>query len=225
MVCKHSLQLTPVDNTTICLQRARGAEHAWYEGPASLWDPMPILTIRHVTSYHYRQPVAFGEHRMMLRPRDDGDQRVLVSDIEITPKPSELAWTQDHFGNHVAVARFAHRASELRFESSICVDHVPAGFRADDIADYARSYPFTYAADEGADLVRFITQEPPGDRVARWAAGFLREDGMADTQALLVDMTQSIRRAFRHGARYQQGTRTPEQTLELASGALSLIHI
>jgi transglutaminase-like putative cysteine protease len=32
-------------------------------------------------------------------------------------------------------------------------------------------------------------------------------------------MTQSIRRTFRHGARYQQGTRTPEQTLELASGA------
>ena len=31
---------------------------------------MPILTVRHVTTYHYAQPVAFGEHRMMLRPRD-----------------------------------------------------------------------------------------------------------------------------------------------------------
>jgi Bacterial transglutaminase-like N-terminal region len=30
---------------------------------------MPSLTIRHVTTYRYRQPVAFGEHRMMLRPR------------------------------------------------------------------------------------------------------------------------------------------------------------
>ena len=38
---------------------------------------MPILTIRHVTTYHYKQPVAFGEHRMMLRPRDDDDQKVL----------------------------------------------------------------------------------------------------------------------------------------------------
>jgi Bacterial transglutaminase-like N-terminal region len=35
---------------------------------------MPILTVRHVTTYHYKQPVAFGEHRMMLRPRDDDDQ-------------------------------------------------------------------------------------------------------------------------------------------------------
>src|ERR1035441_9854747 len=32
---------------------------------------MLILTIRHVTTYHYKRPVAFGEHRMMLRPRDD----------------------------------------------------------------------------------------------------------------------------------------------------------
>ena len=88
---------------------------------------MPILTIRHVTTYHYRQPVAFGEHRMMLRPRDDGDQKVLESELEITPEPSQLTWTQDVFGNHVAIARFADRASELRFESTIRLDHAPAG--------------------------------------------------------------------------------------------------
>ena len=26
---------------------------------------MPILDVRHVTTYHYHQPVAFGEHRLM----------------------------------------------------------------------------------------------------------------------------------------------------------------
>ena len=31
---------------------------------------MPIFVIKHVTTYRYRQPVAFGEHRMMLRPRE-----------------------------------------------------------------------------------------------------------------------------------------------------------
>jgi len=46
---------------------------------------MPILSIRHVTTYHYNQPVAFGEHRMMLRPRDDDDQKILESELEITP--------------------------------------------------------------------------------------------------------------------------------------------
>ena len=38
---------------------------------------MPILSIKHVTTYHYKRAVAFGEHRMMLRPRDDDDQKVI----------------------------------------------------------------------------------------------------------------------------------------------------
>lgn len=51
---------------------------------------MPLLTIRHVTTYRYRQPVAFGEHRMMLRPRDAHDQRVIEARLEISPEPSSL---------------------------------------------------------------------------------------------------------------------------------------
>ena len=47
---------------------------------------MPTLTIRHVTAYRYRQPVAFGEHRMMLRPRDAHDQRVIEARLEIVPE-------------------------------------------------------------------------------------------------------------------------------------------
>ena len=84
---------------------------------------MPILTIRHVTTYHYRRPVAFGEHRIMLRPRDDGDQKVLRSGIAITPEPTCIDWTHDDFGNYVATARFSERAAELRFDSTIDVDH------------------------------------------------------------------------------------------------------
>jgi hypothetical protein len=33
------------------------------------------LSVRHITTYRYKQPVGFGEHRMMLCPRDDHDQR------------------------------------------------------------------------------------------------------------------------------------------------------
>ena len=79
---------------------------------------MRTLTIKHVTTYRYRQPVAFGEHRMMLRPRDDEHQKVLESELEIRPEPSGLSWTRDVFGNHVTTARFENRASELRFEST-----------------------------------------------------------------------------------------------------------
>src|SRR2546423_9976829 len=178
---------------------------------------MPILTIRHITTYHYRQPVAFGEHRMMLRPRDDDDQRVLESALDITPEPSQLAWTRDSFDNHVATARFADRAAELRFESTISLDRAPACFRAADIADFAKTYPFSYA-DQAADLARFRAS-PPQPELEWWAARFLRDDGSADTYSLLVGMTETIKRTFRHVARHQKGTLAPVQTLTLASGS------
>lgn len=156
---------------------------------------------------------------MMLRPRDDSDQKVLESQLEITPEPTELAWARDVFGNHVAVARFADRASELRFESTIHVDHTAACFRAADIEDSARTHPFAYATEDRAGLARFIAPLSPHPRVDHWAAGFLRKDGSADTHKLLVDMTQSIRRTFKHTARHEKGTHDPVRTLQLGSGS------
>jgi len=180
---------------------------------------MPILTIRHVTAYHYKQPVAFGEHRIMLRPRDDEDQKVLESELEIAPEPSQLSWTRDVFGNHVATARFADRASELRFESTIRLEHTPAGFPEADIEDFARTYPFAYGAEDRTGLARFIAPLSLHPRLNRWAASFLREDGSADTCDLLVDMTQTIKRTFKHVVRHEKGIQHPVRTLKLASGS------
>lgn len=180
---------------------------------------MPILTIRHVTTYHYRQPVAFGEHRMMLRPRDDGDQTVLESELKIMPEPNQLSWTRDTFGNHVAIARFADRASQLRFESTIRIDQAPGSFHTADIKDFARTYPFAYAAEDRAGLARFIAPPSRHPRLDRWAARFLREDGSADTCELLVDMTETIKRTFKHVARHEKGIQDSAVTLELASGS------
>ena len=117
------------------------------------------------------------------------------------------------------MSRFADRASELRFESAIRLDHAPADFRAADIDDFARSYPFAYAADDRADLARFIAPLSPHPELDRWAANFLREDGSADTSELLVNLTRTINQTFRHVARHQKGTQEPIRTLELGSGS------
>jgi hypothetical protein len=117
---------------------------------------MPILSIEHVTSYRYHRPVAFGEHRMMLRPRDDDDQRLLQSELGIAPKPRELAWERDKLGNYVAIAHFADRSDELCFVSTVRLEHAPNGFHEGDIEDYARVYPFSYTAGDWLRLRRFI---------------------------------------------------------------------
>jgi transglutaminase-like putative cysteine protease len=180
---------------------------------------MPILTVRHVTTYHYRNPVAFGDHRLMLRPRDDGDQKVLAAALDITPEPSEVSWTRDNFGNHVAIARFARSARELRVECSISIDKAPAGFRAADIADFARTHPFAYAAQDRPCLGCCVAPPAQDPSVARWGAGFLGADGSADTAELIVGMTETIRRTFKHGARHEKGVQDPATTLKLKSGS------
>ena len=180
---------------------------------------MPILTIKHLTTYHYRQKVAFGEHRMMLRPRDDTDQTVLESNLAITPQPSHVSWTRDSFGNHVATAVFTEPATELRFESTIRLDQVTADFYASDIAASAKNYPFAYSESEQANLARFMTLLGVQPALQRWASDFVRPDGSADTNDLLVGMTRTIKRTFRHMARHEKGIQDPAQTLALGSGS------
>lgn len=180
---------------------------------------MPILSIRHVTTYHYNQPVAFGEHRMMLRPRDDDDQKVIEAELEITPQPRQLSWTRDCFGNHVATAHFADRSSELRVASSIRVDHAPADFRTADIEDFARIYPFAYASEDWPGLQPFIQPLSPHPAIDRWSATFFRKDGTADTHDLLGDMTRTIKRTFRHVSRHEKGIQAPVSTLYRESGS------
>src|SRR6202035_3695226 len=87
---------------------------------------MPLLTIHHKTEYRYAHPVAFGEHRIMVRPRDTHDLRLFFSELEIAPRPASLRWIHDVFGNSVAIATFDARAARLTFNSTATVEHNPA---------------------------------------------------------------------------------------------------
>jgi transglutaminase-like putative cysteine protease len=182
---------------------------------------MPVLTVRHVTTYRYKQPVAFGEHRMMLRPRDSHDQRLLETKLAIIPEPSDVRWVHDVFGNCVAIARFAGRAEELRFESVIRLDHCSSEALDFQIEEYARIYPFTYSADEMPDLLRSIERQylDPEHEIDRWARQFLRHDGRCETSELLAAMTHAIRQDLTYVAREESGIQDPVRTLRLASGS------
>src|SRR5216684_1460609 len=182
---------------------------------------MTILTVRHITTYQYKQPVSFGEHRMMLRPRESHDQRLLESKLEITPKPTNLRWMQDAFGNHLAIARFAGRAEALRFDSTIRLDHSPADIVDMDIEDFARAYPFIYGVEDMLDLVRFIERHSsdPDRQLDQWVHKSLRKVGSTNTRALLVKLTRTIQKAFIHVARHEKGIQDPLLTLKIGSGS------
>jgi transglutaminase-like putative cysteine protease len=182
---------------------------------------MPTLSIKHITTYQYRKPVAFGEHRMMLRPRNGYDQSLIDAKLVITPTPISIRRTQDAFGNHLDIARFADRAMELRFESTIRLDHSHADIHDQDIEESARTYPFSYGAEEMPDLVHLIERKSfdPDCQVERWARTFLQKDRPTNTSELLIDLTHGIRRTFRYAQRHEKGVQTPLQTLALGSGS------
>jgi transglutaminase-like putative cysteine protease len=181
---------------------------------------MPVLSVRHVTTYRYKQPVAFGEHRLMLRPREGHDQRILDAALVITPRPVSLRWLHDVFGNSVGVARFSGRAKELRFDSTVLLDHAPVNALDYPINEDAGTYPFAYDVDELPDLARSIERQypDPDHAVERWARKFVRRNGQTGTRDLLTRMTHGIRESFNYIARSERGVQAPVQTLRLGSG-------
>jgi transglutaminase-like putative cysteine protease len=181
---------------------------------------MPFLTISHVTSYTYRQPVSFGEHRIMVRPRESYDQRLIEARLDIDPAPIDLRWMHDVFGNSVAIARFGERAKTLRFDSLVRMEHSPVISGTIDVEDYARLYPFTYSTEDMPDLLRSIERQhlDPFRTVDTWAMGFVRRDGRTETLAMLTEMTIAIRRNFTYVARHEKGTQTPVETLTKRQG-------
>ena len=75
---------------------------------------MALLSVRHLTVYRYSKLVGLGEHRMMFRPRESHDLRLLEARLKIAPHPISLRWLHDVFDNSLAIATFDGPAAELR---------------------------------------------------------------------------------------------------------------
>jgi len=183
---------------------------------------MGYLTVRHVTSYRYSKPVTFGEHRMLLRPRDSHDIRVLATRLAITPQPASVRWLHDVFENSVAVASFAEPARELKIESEITIEHFESSEPDCPIEQYAATYPFSYSADEGPDLNRSIERHyrDAGHEVDLWAKSFLNPNGPTQTMTLLEGLTGFVKtQRFSYAARDTEGVQSPADTLHRRSGS------
>jgi transglutaminase-like putative cysteine protease len=208
--------------STLCvwffrLGRQIGANHA-YPATGSI---MPSLTIRHVTTYRYRQPVSFGEHRLMFLPRESHDQRVREAKLDINPRPATLSFVQDEYGNHVGIAHFSDFSSELCFESTICLDHSPMETADFDLKDAAGSFPITYSSDEMSNLALCMEQQQsdPDNEVGRWARQFLPPQGSIGAFDLLTRLSQGIHHGFRYRRREAKGIQRAGETLRIGQGS------
>ena len=186
---------------------------------------MPRVRITHTTEYRYVHPVRFTTHRLMLRPHDLHDLRLLKATLGLTPPALTTRWSHDVFANSVCTLDWGHATSAqtLRLVSRLDLEHFPAAIEVpQELLDpIAETYPFTYAAEEFPDLARLLERHhpDPNRRVDAWARRFLRRGMPTPTLDLLHAMTQAIKTEFRYAARAAEGTNPPVHTLQTRQGA------
>ncbi len=180
---------------------------------------MSLLTVRHVTVYRYSRQVALGEHRMMFRPRESHDLRLLKTRLNITPAPASLRWLHDVFDNSVAVATFDGSTSELRFDSTVTLEHVETTRLEYPLEEYSQNYPFQYSDDELPNLGPALAHHYPSDDVRRWVGRFLDPSGITGTMSLLRSITLGMKEDFVYTRRSEKGIQSPSETLESRGGS------
>jgi transglutaminase-like putative cysteine protease len=178
---------------------------------------MKLLTVQHATTYRYSAPVSFGQHRLMLRPRDSHDLRLVGAELTLSPH-GNVRWLHDVFGNSVALVDFEEPATELTIASTLTIERYALARLDFPIAPEAESYPFMHSADDRSDLGR-LRERHYQDRgeVEAWARQFILETP-TNTFNLLATMNAAIRGSFEYRAREEEGTQAPDETLAKKSG-------
>ena len=155
----------------------------------------------------------------MFRPRESHDLRLLKSSLEITPTPASLRWLHDAFDNSVAVATFDVPTVELRFDSSVTLEHFENTLPEYPLEEYAKTYPFRYSDEELPNLAPALVNQYPSDSLNLWVSQFLDPSGVTGTMTLLRSMTLAIRRDFRYTRRPEKGVQSPSETLQRRCGS------
>lgn len=180
---------------------------------------MSLLQIRHTTAYRFHRPVTFAPHRLMLRPRESRELRVISNHIALTP-PATVSWAHDVFGNAVATATFHAGSDHLMIESTTELQLDAVAWPVFDIAASAISFPFRYSDDEWTDLGALGAPQFPDatGRLRSWAEGFVLGSS-TDTLSLLKDLSAGVSQRISYQSRDEEGTQSPVATLDRGWGS------
>jgi len=177
------------------------------------------LSIHHRTEYRYHHSISLGPHRLMLRPREALDLRLISSAMTIVP-PAQVTRAHDVFGNVVATAVFQGATDSLVIDSVVELQIYGSAWPVFDIAASAIVYPFRYSDDEWTDLGALTIQQypDPAGRLKKWAQAFVR-GYRTDTLAMLKDLSVGVSGWIQYQSREEEGTQSPIQTLDRGWGS------
>ncbi|WP_181954498.1 transglutaminase family protein [Pararhodobacter zhoushanensis] len=180
---------------------------------------MTTLETVHTTTYRYQNPVSLGPHRLMLRPRESRDLKLLSHSVTITPEAT-VTWAHDVAGNAVATASFTTPTDTLVIESRATLELTAPAWPVFSIAASATTYPFQYSPDDWTDLGALPTPQfrDENGRFARWVAGFIFKQP-TDTLSLLKDISNGVSNRISYQSREMEGTQSPLATLDRGWGS------
>ncbi len=180
---------------------------------------MISLRIHHRTIYRYRSTVGFGQHRLMLRPRESRELRLTGFELTVTPS-ARVTWAHDVWGNAVATAAFQSMGDTVAIDSVVRIELDAVAWPVFDIAASAIVYPFRYSDTDWTDLgaLTMLQYPDPDGRLRDWARGFVRGT-TTDTLALLKDLGAGVSDAILYQSRDEEGTQSPLATLDRGWGS------
>lgn len=177
-----------------------------------------LISISHVTRYRYDRPVEFGRHRLLIRPRDGHDLRVLEAHLSITPRAT-LHWQFDTFGNSIVHADFSDASDTLEIRSDLLIKRYTQGMDYEAQESHLRAMPLAYSEDNHIDLAAFIPMQFPDERheLQRWLnADFV--DRPNEVSAFLSALSAVIHKSISYSRREERGTQTAMATILKKSG-------
>ncbi|AOO80044.1 transglutaminase family protein [Bosea vaviloviae] len=177
------------------------------------------LRIRHATTYRYAAPVQFGPHRLMLRPRDSFDLRVVDTALSIAPR-ARLRWMHDAYGNSVAVANFDAPANTLDIVSELVIQRFGSALLRTEIENSVAVTGVVYSEAERAVLQPYLdlAAADPDGLLDQWLADFRARIGHGSGH-LLRDLAHALYAGLSYAVRFDEGTQHPADTLRQLAGS------
>lgn len=181
---------------------------------------MRVLRVEHVTEYRFGVFVTLLPHRLLIRPRESHELRVVSSTLDIAPA-HEVRWSRDMLDNSVATVAFREATNVLRIASAVVVeqyDDQPLDFLME---ERAVSFPFQYLERELRLLGPFRETSWPqsASSLKAWLGQLSLTHVGVQTFALLSQLNSAIHETFAYRAREEEGVWSPEQSIQAKAGS------
>jgi len=178
------------------------------------------IRVTHTTTYRYAAPVTFGQHRLVVRPREGHDIQVELMVLAIQPKAT-VTWHRDLFGNSIANARFAESAELLEFRVEAIVLRGDQTSPHESLEALPVQYPVLYSALEAPVITGYLASvySEEASQLREWVLSTFFPKNRTDAAVIVGEIGTWIHRTIEYRRREDRGVQSPLETLALKSGS------